>query len=75
MESEIDRAIHELRGKAQEVADQVMTRVKKSWDQKRPQIETYMESHPWIVFGALLLVAYLFSETQPSRRRKLSVRP
>ena len=75
VESEIDRVVHELRGKAEEVADQIVTRAKKSWDQKRPQIEAYMESHPWIVFGALLVVAYLFSETRPIRQRNLSVRP
>ena len=66
-------AVHELRGKAQDVASETVRSMQRTWDKKRPRIETYMESHPWMVFGALLLLAYVFSaerkeESLKSRR-------
>lgn len=68
VESGVDTAIdstkqvvHELRGKAQEVADGWLDRVNRSWEEQRPRVERYMDAHPWIVLGGLLLLAYLFS--------------
>jgi hypothetical protein len=54
-------AVHELRDKAQEVAGKTVGDMQRTWDKKRPRIERYMETHPWVVFGALLFLAYLFS--------------
>jgi hypothetical protein len=54
-------AVHELREKAQNVAGETVRSAQRTLDTKRPMIERYMESHPWIVFAALLLLAYLFS--------------
>ena len=60
-------AVHEFRGKAEEVADAVLDRVNRSWERHRPRIEAYMTSHPWIVFGGLILLAYLFSAKERTR--------
>ena len=60
-------AVHEFRGKAEEVADAVLDRVNKSWERQRLRIEAYMTSHPWIVFGGLILLAYLFSAKERTR--------
>ncbi|MDF2459254.1 MAG: hypothetical protein K0S79_1670 [Nitrospira sp.] len=60
-------AVHEFRDKAEEVADAVLGRVNKSWERQRPRIEAYMTSHPWIVFGGLILLAYLFSAKERTR--------
>lgn len=60
-------AVHEFRDKAEEVADAVLERVNKSWERQRPRIEAYMTSHPWIVFGGLILLAYLFSAKERTR--------
>jgi hypothetical protein len=54
-------AVHELRGKAEDVTDETVGRVQKLWDRERPRIERYMDTHPWVVIGALVLLAYLFS--------------
>jgi hypothetical protein len=74
VESGVDEAIdsaketvHEFRGKAEEVADAVLDRVNRSWERQRPRIEGYMTSHPWIVFGGLILLAYLFSAKERTR--------
>jgi hypothetical protein len=71
VESGVDNAIdgakevvHEFRGKAQGLADSVLDRVNMSWQQQRPRIESYMNAHPWVVFGGLILLAYLFSSNQ-----------
>ena len=78
VESDVDSAIdstkqivHELRGKAQKVADAWLDRVNQSWEEQRPRIERYMDAHPWIVLGGLLLLAYLFSGNE---RRHQSVK-
>jgi hypothetical protein len=75
VESGVDTAIdgakdvvHEFRGKAQELADTLLDRVNRSWQQQRPRIEAYMNAHPWIVFGGLILLAYLFSGNQRADR-------
>ena len=60
-------AVHEFRGKAEEVADAVLDRVNRSWERQRPRFEAYMTSHPWIVFGGLILLAYLFSAKERTR--------
>ena len=64
--------IHEFRGKTQEVADELLDRVNQAWERQRPRVEAYMNSHPWIVFGGLILLAYIFSG--PERRREVSSR-
>ena len=71
VESGVDTAIdgakevvHEFRGKAQELADTMLDRVNRSWQQQLPRIEAYMDAHPWVVFGGLVLLAYVFSGHQ-----------
>lgn len=54
-------AVHELRDKAQDVAGETLKSIQRTWDKKRPRIERYMDTHPWFVLGALLLLAYFFS--------------
>jgi hypothetical protein len=67
VETAIDGAkdvVHEFRGRAQELADAMLDRVNRSWQQQLPRIEAYMDAHPWVVFGGLVLLAYLFSGHQ-----------
>jgi hypothetical protein len=54
-------AVHELREKAQDIAGDTVRQVEKTWHKKRPQIHRYMDNHPWLVFGGLLLLAFIFS--------------
>src|SRR5689334_5512058 len=58
-------AVHELRSDAVEAVNQTVGRtigrVKDSLDQRRPQFEQYIASHPWIVLGGLLIVGYLLT--------------
>jgi CHASE3 domain sensor protein len=61
-------AVHEFRGKAQDMADAILDRVNRSWQQQRPRIEAYMNAHPWVVFGGLILLAYVFSANQRSQQ-------
>jgi hypothetical protein len=61
-------AVHELRDTAQEVAGKTIGDMQRTWDKKRPRIERYMETHPWVVFGALLFLAYLFSGERTRER-------
>jgi hypothetical protein len=75
LESGVDTAIdgakdvvHEFRGKAQEFADAMLERVNRSWQQQLPRIEAYMDAHPWVVFGGLVLLAYVFSEQQRNQQ-------
>ena len=71
-------AVHELRerqsmncvGKHRMSLGETVRSVQRSWDKKRPRIKRYMESHPWIVFGALLLLAYLFSSERKDESLK-----
>jgi ElaB/YqjD/DUF883 family membrane-anchored ribosome-binding protein len=60
-------AVHELRNEAEEVVDRTLNRVKGAWEGRRPSVEQYMDSHPWVVIGGLLLLAYLFSRAQRMR--------
>jgi hypothetical protein len=59
--------VHDCRDKAEEVADAVLERGHRSWERQRPRIEAYMTSHPWIVFGGLILLAYMFSAKERTR--------
>ena len=75
VESGVDTAIdgakdvvHEFRGKAQEFADAMLDRVNRSWQRQLPRVEAYMDAHPWVVFGGLVLLAYLFSGHQRGDR-------
>ena len=75
VESGVDTAIdgtkdvvREFRGKAQEVTDAMLDRVNRSWQQQRPRIEAYMNAHPWVVFGGLILLAYFLSGNQRADR-------
>ena len=76
VESGVDNAIdgskqvvHDLRCKAQEAADTLLDRVNRSWEKQRPRIEAYMEAHPWVVLGGVILLAYVFSADQRSDQR------
>jgi CHASE3 domain sensor protein len=71
VESGVDTAIdgakgivHEFRGKVQDLADELLDRVNQSWEEQRPRVEAYMNAHPWVVFGGLILLAYLVSGNQ-----------
>ena len=71
MESGVDRAIdnakdvvRDLRGKAQDVTNAMLDRVNQSWDRQQPRIKAYMDAHPCVVVGGLVLLAYLISENQ-----------
>ncbi|MCS6302667.1 MAG: hypothetical protein H8K07_03235 [Nitrospira sp.] len=58
-------AVHELRSEAVEAVNQTVDRtigrVKDSLDQRRPQFEQYIASHPWIMLGGLLMLGYLLT--------------
>ena len=56
-----NEAAHELRGKAREMADAILDRVTRSWEDQRPRVEAYMNAHPWLVLGGLILLAYMLS--------------
>jgi hypothetical protein len=56
--------VHEFRARAQEIADAMLDRVNQSWEEQRPRMEAYMNAHPWLVLGGLVLLAYLLSENQ-----------
>jgi hypothetical protein len=62
-------AVHELRSEAQEVAERTLTRFKGFWEQMQEKADAQMTLHPWIVLGSLLVVGYLLSRSQQSRRR------
>ena len=64
-------AVHELRSDAVEAVNQTVGRtigrLKDSLDQRRPQFEQYIASHPWIVLGGLLIVGYLLTGKRGSK--------
>ena len=62
-------AVHELRNEAQQIVDQTLNRVKGVWEQQRPRIEGYMDSHPWLVLAGLVFLGFLFSRAQHARRQ------
>ena len=62
-------AAHELRGEAQEAADRTLTRLKGAWDRMQEKVEAQMALHPWVVLGSVLVVGYLLSRSQRSRRQ------
>lgn len=66
-------AVHEFRGKVQELADAMLDRVNDSWEQQRPRVEAYMHAHPWVVFGGLILLAYFLSGNQQNQRNTQSM--
>lgn len=75
VESGVDTAIdgakgivHEFRGKVQELADALLDQVNSSWEEQRPRVEAYMNAHPWVVFGGLILLAYFLSANQRNER-------
>jgi hypothetical protein len=61
-------AVHELRSEAQEAADRTLTRFKGFWERMQEKADAQMALHPWIVLGSLLVVGYLLSRSQQSRR-------
>lgn len=68
MDSAIDstkEAVHELRNEAMEAVnktvDRTVGRVNETFEQQRPRVEQYIASHPWIMLGGLLVLAYLFT--------------
>ena len=80
MESGVDTAIdgakgvvHEFRGKVQELADALLDQVNTSWEEQRPRVEAYMNAHPWVVFGGLILLAYFLSGNQRNERNTQSM--
>ena len=71
IDSTVDRAkdaVHELRSEAQEIADRTLTRFNGFWGQMQEKADAQMAQHPWIVLGGLLVVGYLLSRSQQSRR-------
>jgi ElaB/YqjD/DUF883 family membrane-anchored ribosome-binding protein len=60
-------AVHELRAEAQEVADKTLTRFKGAWEGMQGKIDAQMDKHPWLILGALLVLAYFMSRTQRSK--------
>lgn len=64
-------AVHELRNDAMEAVNrtvgQTVDRVKETFDQQRPRVEQYIASHPWIMLGGLLVLAYLFTGRRHSQ--------
>jgi ElaB/YqjD/DUF883 family membrane-anchored ribosome-binding protein len=68
----IDKAkaqLHELRNEAQEVSEQALGRLERSWGDTLRQIEEYLASRPWLVFGAFCAIAFIFSQTGRQKRR------
>jgi hypothetical protein len=77
VESSVDRAIdsakdvvHDFRGKAQDVTDAMLARINQSWERQQPRIKAYMDAHPWVVVGGLVLLAYLISEKQRTKETR-----
>jgi hypothetical protein len=62
------QAVHELRSEAQEAADRTLTRFKGFWEGTQEKLDAQMASHPWIVLGSLLVMGYLLTRPQRSRR-------
>jgi ElaB/YqjD/DUF883 family membrane-anchored ribosome-binding protein len=66
---ETKEVVQEVRHGAQKVVDHALRRVKGAWEQRRPKVEEYVTSHPWVVLGSILLFAYLIvGGTQRSRQ-------
>ena len=68
----IDKAktqFHELRHEAQEVSEQALGRLERSWEDTLTQIEEYLASHPWLIFGAFCAIAFMFSRRDRQKRR------
>ena len=68
----IDQAktqLHELRKEAQEVSEQALGRVERSWDDTLTNIGKYLASRPWVVFGAFCAIAFIFSQMNRQKRR------
>jgi ElaB/YqjD/DUF883 family membrane-anchored ribosome-binding protein len=58
--------LHELRKDAQQVSEQTLGRLERSWEDTLSRIEEYLVSRPWLVFGAFCAIAFLFSQRQRS---------
>jgi ElaB/YqjD/DUF883 family membrane-anchored ribosome-binding protein len=61
--------LHELRNEAQEVSEEALGRLERSWEDTLSQIEEYLASRPWLVFGAFCAIAFLFSHRDRHKRR------
>ena len=57
----VKQVVHDFREQAQEVMDAILDRMYQSWKEQRPRIDAYMAAHPWVVFGGMVLLAYVFS--------------
>ncbi|HEU4684337.1 MAG TPA: hypothetical protein VFS39_07535 [Nitrospira sp.] len=75
LEAGVDRAVdrakdtvHQLRAMTEEMTERTLTRVRETWERQLLKIEGALASHPWMVFGALVLLAYVFSQEQATRR-------
>jgi ElaB/YqjD/DUF883 family membrane-anchored ribosome-binding protein len=64
--------VHELRNDAMEAVnqtvDQTVGSVKETVEQQRPRFEQYIEEHPWIMLGGLVIGWYF----QARRRETLN---
>ena len=60
--------VHELRNEAVDVVGKTVGRVKESLDHQRPEFERYITSHPWMTLAGLLVLGYLFTGIQRSRK-------
>jgi ElaB/YqjD/DUF883 family membrane-anchored ribosome-binding protein len=68
----IDKAkseLHELRNEAQEVSDQALGHLERSWKDTLSQIEEYLAARPWLLFGAFCAIAFIFSQRDRQKRR------
>ena len=68
----IDKAktkLHELRHEAEEVSEHALGRFEHSWEDSLTQINKYLASRPWLVFGALGAIAFIFSQRNREKRR------
>ena len=59
----VKQVVHDFREQAQEVMVAILDRMYQSWKEQRPRIDAYMDAHPWVVFGGVVFLAYLFRES------------
>lgn len=68
----IDKAkteLHELSTEAQQVSDQALGHLERSWKDTLSQVEQYLASRPWLLFGAFCALAFMFSKRDRQKRR------
>ena len=61
--------LHELRKEAQEASEHAVGHLERSWADTVSQIEKYLSSRPWLLFGAFCATAFMFSQRDRKQRR------